>query len=299
MSKVLIVRDPADVTAHAGPVTWALSQLQDASTSRGVVCEETPAAEGMCVVAATPASTSAQQMLEAAGISLPEVAEALAVVPGQHADAPPSLPAAPTAAGWSTQSSRLADRVAHSGEPLAALLGTRPVVEQPANRVRGIARLFVSEVEDKPWFNDRSFWRRYLTMLASQRFNRFHLALGIGYDFVRNVIDAYFLFAYPFLGSVPGNDVRVAGLPDEERDHNLDMLRWISGETAARGLDFQLGLWMHAYKWVDSPNANYTITGLTPENHAEHLPGRAERCARCLPGDLQRDIPGARRKRRP
>ena len=160
----------------------------------------------------------------------------------------------------------LADRVTHSAD----LLGTHPVVEQPANRVRGIARLFTSDVEDKPWFYDRSFWKRYLTMLASQRFNRFHLAFGIGYDFVRNVLDAYFLFAYPFLVSVPGYDVRAAGLSDEERDRNLEMLRWISDQTAARGLDFQLGLWMHAYEWVDSPNANYTITGLTPENHAAY-----------------------------
>jgi hypothetical protein len=31
-----------------------------------------------------------------------------------------------------------------------------------------------------------------------------------------------------------------------------------------------LGLWTHAYQWVDSPNANYTIEGLTPDNHASY-----------------------------
>jgi hypothetical protein len=30
-------------------------------------------------------------------------------------------------------------------------------------------------------------------MMAEQRFNRFNLAMGIGYDFVRQVTDAYFL----------------------------------------------------------------------------------------------------------
>jgi hypothetical protein len=30
-------------------------------------------------------------------------------------------------------------------------------------------------------------WPRYLTMLAAQRFNRFNLSLGIGYDFLQNV----------------------------------------------------------------------------------------------------------------
>ena len=46
-------------------------------------------------------------------------------------------------------------------------------------------------------------------MLATQRFNRFNLGLGLGYDFLRQVTDAYFLFAYPFLLSVPGYNVRV------------------------------------------------------------------------------------------
>ena len=75
-------------------------------------------------------------------------------------------------------------------------------------------RLFASDIEDKPWYNDREMWPRYLTMLATQRFNRFNLSLGLGYDFLRRVTDAYFLFPYPFLLSVPGYNVRAAGLPD-------------------------------------------------------------------------------------
>ena len=73
-----------------------------------------------------------------------------------------------------------------------------------AARVRGMMRLFVSDVEDKPWFNDREMWPAYFSMLAEQRFNRFQLAFGIGYDFLREVTDAYFVFAYPFLLDVPG-----------------------------------------------------------------------------------------------
>ena len=126
-------------------------------------------------------------------------------------------------------------------------------------------------MEDKPWFNDREMWPRYLTNLATQRFNRFNLSFGIGYDFLRNVTDAYFLFAYPFLLSVPGYDnVRVADLSDAERDRNLEMLRFISEETVARGLEFQLGIWMHGYDWSDSPHPNYRIVGLTQENHGPY-----------------------------
>src|SRR5207248_7042071 len=81
---------------------------------------------------------------------------------------------------------------------------------------------------------------------------------------------AYLHFAYPFLLAVPGYAVRAVGLPDAERDQNLDMLRFASDEAAARGLHFQLGLWTHAYEWADSPRANYTIAGLTPETHAAY-----------------------------
>ncbi len=142
--------------------------------------------------------------------------------------------------------------------------------DQPLNRVRGIVRLFVSDVEDKPWFNDREMWPAYFSMLAAQRFNRFQLAFGIGYDFLREVTDAYFLFAYPFFLSVPNYNVRAVGLPDAERDRNLETLKYISEQAAAHGLHFQLGLWMHGYEWANSPHANYTIEGLTAQTHGPY-----------------------------
>ena len=113
-------------------------------------------------------------------------------------------------------------------------------------------------------------WEQYLTMVTAQRFNRFNLGLGIGYDFLQNVTDAYFLFAYPFFLSVPGYNVRVPQLPDAERDRNLEMLKFISEQTVARGIQFQLGIWMHGYEWINSPNPNYTIEGLTPETHGPY-----------------------------
>ena len=58
-------------------------------------------------------------------------------------------------------------------------------------------------------------------------------------------------------------------LSDAERDSNLATLRFISDETVARGLQFNLGLWSHAYQWPN-PDANYNITGLTPATHAAY-----------------------------
>src|ERR1019366_9056837 len=136
----------------------------------------------------------------------------------------------------------LADAVAKGNEPQSVLQPARAVIERPANPVRTVMRMVVTEVEDKPWFNDREFWRRYLSLLVTQRFNRFNLAFGLGYDRVNNVTDTYFYFAYPFLLSVPGYDVRATNVSPAERDQNLAMLRFISDEAAARGLLFQLGV---------------------------------------------------------
>jgi hypothetical protein len=48
------------------------------------------------------------------------------------------------------------------------------------------------------------------------------------------------------------------------------MLQFISEEATARGLHFQLGLWTHAWRWTNSPNVNYVIEGLTPEQHGPY-----------------------------
>jgi hypothetical protein len=88
-----------------------------------------------------------------------------------------------------------------SGTDIKSSCGTVDIGQaQESAQNRGIARLFVSDVEDLPWFHDRDFWREYLTHLVAQRFNRVHLAFGIGHDFLRNVLDAYLLFA----SSIPG-----------------------------------------------------------------------------------------------
>ncbi len=272
---VSIVRDPSDQVAAEAPVGWAVEQLRGALVDKGVYAmvphrlESTDAPLSAVLVAGCDAA-GADEILARAAVPAPRVPEALALVPGWLDDRELLLACGSDTRGLVYSVLELADRVTHSEDPLGALRISSPIVEQPANAVRSVTRVFASEVNDKPWFDDEGFWRRYLSMLVSQRFNRFSLTLGLGYNFPRNVTDAYLYFAYPFLVSVPGHDVRVPQLPEGERERNLRMLRLISEEAVGRGLEFQLGLWTHAYEWVDSPNARHTIEGLTPERHAEY-----------------------------
>ena len=244
--------DPADPVAAAAPAGCAIAQLQEALAARGIaahLCEriEQAPAGARCLLAAGCRAPAAREILDGASLFVPEAPEALALAAGKIAGRPVLLAGGSDTRGLVYALLEVADRVAHARDPLVALDLPHPLVERPANPIRSVARLFVSEVEDKPWFYDRSFWPRYLSMLAAQRFNRFSLTFGIGYDFLKEVSDAYLHFAYPFLLAVPDYKVRAVGLPDEERDRNLSTLRFISEAAAARGLHFQLGLWTHGY----------------------------------------------------
>ncbi len=273
--RLSLVHDPVDPLASQMPVQRAIQQLQEVLAGRGIAVqtleriEQAPHAE-LCLLVAGRPSALTQAVLERAGVVLPAAAEALGLVPGRLDERAVLLACGSDTRGLAYAVLELADRAMYAADPLEGLRLERPVVEQPANQVRSIARLFTSELEDKPWFYDREFWQRYLAMLAAQRFNRFSLTLGLGYNFPRHVTDVYFYFAYPFLVAVPGYEVRARGLPDEERERNLAMLRFISDEAAARGLHFQLALWTHAYQWIDSPEASHVIDGLTPEMHAAY-----------------------------
>jgi hypothetical protein len=243
--------DPADPVAAAGPSQWAIKLLRQNLAARN---------SNARVIAAGSQNALAQRLLGEANVALPDQAEALAILPLDNGG---TLAVGNDPRGLVYALTELTEAITSGAE-------IKAVSERPANRIRGMMRLFVSDVEDKGWFHDREFWNAYLTMLATERFNRFNLALGLGYDAARQLRDTYFFFAYPFLLDVPGYSVRASPLSDAERDRNLQTLRFISDQAALRGIHFQLGLWTHGFVWTDSPQANYVIEGLTADTQAAY-----------------------------
>lgn len=268
---IAIISDPDDALIKEPPVQWAIDQLREALDSRSLSTQFFSSLNASNtiserIVVASYSSPLTREHLTRERISVPEAPEALALLRSKSQ----LLATGSDVRGLVFAVLELADRVRLSPHPLADLRSIESILQKPANKIRSIARPFNSDVEDKSWFYDRSFWHAYLTELATQRFNRFSLTFGIGYDFTTNITDAYFHFAYPFLLSIPGYDVRAVPLPDSERDKNLEMLQFIGNETVKRGLQFHLGLWTHAYKWTNSPHANYVIEGLNNDNHASY-----------------------------
>ncbi len=270
-----IVANPADSLVSSSPVKWAAGELRGAIESRGgnasIVPSVAEAASADCIVD-----------LSAVASRLPH--EGFRIAPTRLSGKTALQASASDARGYVYALTELADRVRHGESPAASLSLSKPLEDQPANRIRSIARAFVSDVEDKPWYYDQGFWRDYLTALATNRFNRFSLTFGLGYDFPRDVVGDYMHFAYPYFVDVPGYKVRAAPLDDAERDRNFEMLRFIVKETAARGLEFQLGLWTHAYEWTDSPRAQHHIEGLTPQTHAPYCRDALTMILKACPG---------------
>jgi hypothetical protein len=276
--QISIVLDPDDPLTSAGPVKWAAGRLRKALVAKGVMCEIVPSPE--------QAQGSALHVLVAGDASSAlTVPESLRLTPGHLGQTPVIRVSAIDQRGFVYGLLELAERVQFGSDPAAELLLAETVEEKPANEIRCVGRYFSSEIEDKAWYYDKDFWREYLAALAASRFNRFQLGFGLQYDFPRGVTDDYFHLPYPYLVAVPGYEtVRVIQLatPDgkrlpapvplsvEEREKNLEMLRFIATETAAHGLQFQLGLWTHAYEWTASPLAYHHIDGLTPQTHAPY-----------------------------
>lgn len=275
---IAIVLSAALGDGEGGALAWAAGELARALTQRDISASVVTTASGGTIIEVAGAG---HKPSVAPPTELPEAAEAMALYRSGN-----------RIVAWGSDQrgivyalTELADRVRNSSgdDPFA---GTWPLVEKPTARIRSMARLFCAVEEDRVWFNDKQQWRDYLSMLASNRFNRFALTLGMGYNYPYHnpwVTDVYFYFPYPYLLKLPGFDIDVKELSEEERDSNLEMLKFIGREAKRRGLEFQLALWTQRYDFDDVPRANYTVRGVTKDNLAPYCRASITRLLKEVP----------------
>ena len=285
-----IIIDGNDPVVGAPPIRWAAEQLRGALAAKGALCRIVTTGErvpgsAFYVLVNSAGLTSAGPTAPSSAPHLPAWrpgAESFALMPGRFAGMPATFVSGSDVRGYVYGLLEMAERVRFAADARSARHLAQPILERPTNEVRSVGRYFCSEVEDKAWLWDKDFWLGYLDLLVACRFNRFCLGFGLEYDFPKGVTSDYLHFPYPYLVNVPGYNVRVmqlaaadgtvlatpVELSDRERQMNLEALKFIAAQTAARGLHFQLGLWTHAYEWTDSPHAYHSIEGLTKETHA-------------------------------
>ena len=264
---IALIIDPDSALTTSEPVQWAAEEFRQALTVKGITSSNSSST--LTVIVSPVTGPLAKAFGNLPRITQPETT---ALIPGNHDNVPAILVTGIDTRGIVYGLLELTERIRLNDNPFTALHLSAPVVESTPNKVRSVARAFLSEIEDKSWFYDRTFWKEYLDTLTFARFNRFNFALGFGYDFPRGVTGDYLHFPYPYLVEVAGYEqVHIEPpLQPGERQRNLETLQYIAAETARRGLEFQLGIWTHAYQWTDSPNSDHHILGLTPEIHAAY-----------------------------
>lgn len=220
--------------------------------------------DGLSILVAGSNSPSARALLQEAQVAVPSAPESFVVFEVARTNSRVLVACAHDERGITYALDDIAARLHRSSQQTVGA-----TVLSPANSVRSVMRQFTSELLDKPWFYDREGWQRYLDLLAVNRWNRLNLTFGLGYDSLKRVDDSYLLFFYPFVVAVPGYRVYATNLPDAERDRNLQTLQFISEQTVARGMEFELGIWMHGYQW-SAGRARNKIEGLTHETHAPY-----------------------------
>ena len=205
----------------AAPVRLAAEKLKAALAKHGATLEpvsDLAQAKGLVIVLAGPGSPLAAHFpAAAANWASPDC---LRLVPGEAEGHPALLVSATDALGFVYGLHELAERVEFGG-PVALHLKER-IEETSPNRVRSVARPFLSEIEDKAWFYDRQGWRDYLDMLVAARFNRFNFALGFGYDFPKGVTGDYL----PLSLSLSGRGARL------QRHHHAGLAAGRAGEKS-------------------------------------------------------------------
>ncbi|WP_321470902.1 hypothetical protein [uncultured Paludibaculum sp.] len=125
----------------------------------------------------------------------------------------------------------------------------------PPSQMRGIRWFLHNEELERGWYYDHDHWRAFFEMLARNRFNRFNLVFAHQTD--------YLAPPYPFWVEVPEfPQIRAKGLTAEQRDRNLETLKFIAQTANELGIDFTLGVWEHDIQRGMTPS----VEGLTPEN---------------------------------
>ena len=234
---VVIVPDRGDYLMQQPPGRLALEELTRALASRAIPgavrdsLADVPSGS-LCIFAAGKQSVLAREVLSGAGAELPDAPESLALVRGQAGSRPVLLASGSDSRGLAYAPGSWRTYCNTGPTPSGGCAGWTAWWKLRPTPCAAPARLFTSELEDKSWFYDKSFWSEYLGMLMSQRFNRFSLTLGLGYNSPHRVRDSYFYFAYPFLLKTPGYEVPAR--PDCLTSSGTETCQCCSGSASRR-----------------------------------------------------------------
>ena len=154
---IAIIVDKDSPITSSEPVAWATEKLQQALSDKGITTASAipSSANSLVIVVAALSSKLAASFANLPRFTVPE---STALIPGRINNSSAILVSGIDTLGMVYGLLELADRVEFGDDPAVSLHIGQAEVESSPNKVRSVMRAFCSEVDDKPWYYDQSFW---------------------------------------------------------------------------------------------------------------------------------------------
>ena len=257
--------------SKAPAVLHGLSKLSEALRAKGVESKKTAA--GDIVIAATVSGKTgpAAELHKKLNSRAPVGAETLRIKKTTWRGKVVLLVSGGDDRGLMYALLDVADRIGWAKDAKRPLSEVQDADEAPYVSERAMSKYTMHRRCFESYFHDEAYWKRYLDMLARNRYNT--LALLLGYE-----NGGYFAPPYPYFFNVRGfDDVRVVGITPAEQKRNLESLNRLIRMTHNRGLNFTLGIWDHIYRGgVQGPTSHAKkptkglVWGVTGKNLAPY-----------------------------
>lgn len=249
------------------PAQYGLEQLQKQLNAKGIELRSSDDPTQTQLVIGTQAdSPPIRELVEKKLIDLNQSQESLAVKRFDTDRGKRLVIAGYDSIGLMYALLDLADAVEHS-EKLADWPNSVPErSESPRNGMRRM-RILMHHKENEDWYRSQEFWDWYIGMLATNRFN--------GLNLVYSHQTSYMAPMYAWHVTVdkfPG--VKPTDITEEERAHNLEIIRYVAKTCRDRGIELTIGVWQHL-PWKESylesrEDQESFVEGLDHTNVAEY-----------------------------
>jgi hypothetical protein len=228
-------------------VLYALNKLTDALEAKNISFEKVEAiedAKGKVVIIAglSEGDGVASQILKAGSHTVPQLPEALTIWKTDWQKKPVWIISGFDDRGLMYALLEVATRIGWSSNPRAPMSEVIEITEQPDVPERAISIYTMNRAYWESRLFDEAYWKRFLHMLAQNRFNT--LVIIFGYE-----NGGFLAPCYPYFFDVEEfPDVRMVGITPEEQQRNLEAFKNLIKMTHDHGISFTVGIWDHIYR---------------------------------------------------
>ncbi len=229
------------------PVAHALAKITGALSSKNITFEQIKSmdeAQGSIVLIAglAYADGTASQLLKAGNRSVSKASEALTIWKTDWQEKSVWVVSGYDDTGLMYGLLDVADRIGWGTDPMSPLSEVQEITEQPDVTERAISIYTMNRNYWESRLYNKTYWERYLDMLAKNRFNS--LVVIFGYE-----NGGFLAPCYPYFFDVDAYpDVHMVGLTPQQQQQNLEAFNHLIKMAHDRGIKFKVGIWDHIYR---------------------------------------------------